>query len=407
MTEADQLSTGRNTLRTWVARHPLLAFIILAYILSCFWLLNDRIDLGMVNGFGVIGSISPALAAMIVAAILKPEPSGIQPGKRWRLFGIIGILVLAVMAVVRFWNSAGLVTVSSLPALPDAYPSFMAFPVDVLAAAVVAFILSGVLSPRQGVRDLLHSLDPRETPVRWYWWAIAAGNLSIRLHPRQCRILFNRHTATGAFGVRSMVFYVTGHPHHVHLFPVRRRRTRGTWLARFCTAFAAEAFQPPGLQFDPVCHLDILAFTHIVDSHCAKRPVAAGHLSSDGYRPVCDPVHGIIQPDSRQPANRHPAAHFHQHHRDIPAGILPCHRPLDSAHPGHRRLDVALPADVLAASAGKRIRCCNQSHFQQISRGRIPCMDRGDGNNIPLRLSPGQSPRAGKAKWVRAGRKLR
>lgn len=175
MTEADQLSTGRNTLRTWVARHPLLAFIILAYILSYFWLLNDRIDLGMVNGFGVIGSISPALAAMLVAAILKPEPSGIQPNKRWRLFGIIGILVLAVMAVVRFWNCAGMVTVSSLPALPDVYPSFMAFPVDVLAAAVVAFILSGVLSPRQGVRDLLHSLDPRESPVRWYWWAIAAG----------------------------------------------------------------------------------------------------------------------------------------------------------------------------------------------------------------------------------------
>ena len=76
MTEVDQLSTERNDLRSWVARHPLLAFIILAYILSCFWFLNDRIDLGMVNGFGIIGSISPALAAMIIAAILKPDPSG-------------------------------------------------------------------------------------------------------------------------------------------------------------------------------------------------------------------------------------------------------------------------------------------------------------------------------------------
>ncbi len=175
MSDVNQLSTQRNTLRNQVARHPMIAFIILAYVLSCFWLLNDRIDLGMVNGFGIIGSASPALAAIIVSTILKPKPIGFQAGKRWRLFGIIGILVLAVMTALRFWNSAGLVTVSGMPALPRAYPSFMAFSVDVLAAAVVAFILSGVRSPRQGVRDLLHSLDPRDAPVRWYWWMVAAG----------------------------------------------------------------------------------------------------------------------------------------------------------------------------------------------------------------------------------------
>lgn len=44
---------------------------------------------------------------------------------------------------------------------------------DVVAAGVVAFVLSGVLSSRQGVRDLLSSLDLRRQPVRWHWWAIA------------------------------------------------------------------------------------------------------------------------------------------------------------------------------------------------------------------------------------------
>ena len=153
----------------------MVAFVALAYAISCAWLLNYRVDLGTVNGFGIIGSTSPALAALIVSALLRPEPSGVPAGKRWRLFVIVGILALAVMAALRLWLAAGLVTDSSIGPTAVAYPSLTAFLVDVLAAAVVAFILSGVHSPRQGVRNLLHSLNPGCQPLRWYWWAIAVG----------------------------------------------------------------------------------------------------------------------------------------------------------------------------------------------------------------------------------------
>jgi membrane protease YdiL (CAAX protease family) len=176
MAELTHLSTNRKTIRDQVARHPMVAFITLAYAISWIaWLLSYRIDLGVVNGFGIIGSTGPALAAMIVSALLRPEPSGVPAGKRWRLFGIISILALAVMAVRRLWITAEWLTVAGKVTTTIAFPTPVAFLVDVLAAAVVAFLLSGVLSPRQGVRDLLHSLDPRCQPVRWYWWAIAVG----------------------------------------------------------------------------------------------------------------------------------------------------------------------------------------------------------------------------------------
>jgi membrane protease YdiL (CAAX protease family) len=176
MAEMTHLSTDRKAIRDLLARYPLVAFVALAYAITWIaWPLSYRFDFGVVNGFELIGSAGPALAAMIVSALLRPEPSGIPAGKRWRLFGIISILALAIMAALRLWLAVGLVTVSGRGATVVAYPTPMAFLMDILGAAVVAFVLSGVLSPRQGVRDLLHSLDPRSQPVRWYWWVFAVG----------------------------------------------------------------------------------------------------------------------------------------------------------------------------------------------------------------------------------------
>jgi membrane protease YdiL (CAAX protease family) len=175
MAELTHPSTRLVTIRDQVVRHPLAAFIILAYAITWPGWFLSRIDLGVVNGFGVIGSAGPALAAMIVSALLRPEPSGVPAGKRWRLFGIIGIVTLALMAVRRLWITPEWSAVAGNVTTAAAYPSIIAMVVDVLAAAVVALCLSGILSPRQGVRDLLHSLDPRSQPVRWYWWVIALG----------------------------------------------------------------------------------------------------------------------------------------------------------------------------------------------------------------------------------------
>ena len=82
---------------------------------------------------------------------------------------------MVVIVARRLWVTPAWLIVADTVFTRSAYPNLWAFLVDILVAAVVAFLLSGVHSPRQGVRDLLHSLDPRGQPVRWYWWAIAVG----------------------------------------------------------------------------------------------------------------------------------------------------------------------------------------------------------------------------------------
>jgi len=176
MTDVASLPTGRKTIREQVARHPLIAFLVLAYAITwATWPLNVRFDFGVVNGFGILSLMGPALAAMIVLAVLRPEPSGVPAGKRWRLFGMLSILSLTVLAVVRLWRAAGLVTAGGIPGTSAPYPSLTAFLVDGLAAAGVALVFSGIYASRQGVRDLLRSLDPRARPVPWYGWALAIG----------------------------------------------------------------------------------------------------------------------------------------------------------------------------------------------------------------------------------------
>lgn len=176
MTSISHLPKKRSSIQAQVVRHPLISFVTLAYIITwAVWPLNERIDLGTVNGFGIISLIGPALAAMIVSAASKPEHSEVPAAKQWRLFGILSVLVLLVIGVVRLWYATGLVTAPGISEVPVAYPSVLALLTDMLAAIVVAFVLSGVYSTRRGVRGLLHTLDPRATPARWYWWVLAVG----------------------------------------------------------------------------------------------------------------------------------------------------------------------------------------------------------------------------------------
>lgn len=170
------LSSKRHTVRDRVARHQLVSFFVLTCTISslAFWL-TYQFDLGVVNGFGIIGSTGPALAAMIVSALLEPERSAGPARRRWWLFAAIAILTLAMIALRRLWITPEWLTVAGQVTTTVAYPTSVAFVVDVLAAGTVAFILSGVRSPILGVRDLLHSLRPLRLHVRWYWWAIALG----------------------------------------------------------------------------------------------------------------------------------------------------------------------------------------------------------------------------------------
>jgi CAAX protease family protein len=170
------LSASRRTLRDWVERYPLITFISLAYGIS--WaalLLAHNIDLGASNAFSAIMAAGPAFAGSLTWSLLRPEASGVPARKRWQLFGILTILLMALCALRRIWFAAGLVHMVGRVARPVPYPTWAAPVADILGAAAIALFLSGVHSPRQGVRDFLRSFDQRRQPLRWYWWLVGIG----------------------------------------------------------------------------------------------------------------------------------------------------------------------------------------------------------------------------------------
>ena len=78
------LSSVRRPLEILVKRHPLAAFIILAYAISWLaWLLMGLVDTGSFNGLFALGATGPALAAVIVSAVGAVEPSDTPTGRRW------------------------------------------------------------------------------------------------------------------------------------------------------------------------------------------------------------------------------------------------------------------------------------------------------------------------------------
>jgi len=170
------LSANRKTIRTQIARHPLVAFVVLAYTISWMsWLLMYYLDMGAVNGFSIIGGAGPALSAIFVSLILRPEQSGVFREKRCWLFGIIWIGYLCLLAFRRFWATTGLTSIESAIAIDVVYPNSWSFLLDALAAATVAFFLSGVYSQREGMRNLMHSFNLREQHVQWYWYVFPVG----------------------------------------------------------------------------------------------------------------------------------------------------------------------------------------------------------------------------------------
>ena len=171
-----RLSTVRQTIRDQIARHPLIAFVVLAYAISWIsWHLMGLLGMGAVNGFSIIAGAGPALSATTVSAILRPEQPGISREKRWRLFGIMWVGYLCFLTFRRFWTIFGLTTHEGVVAAVIVYPHVWSFLMDVLAAAMVAFFFAGVYSQWEGVRYFMRSFNFREQCTQWYWYVIAAG----------------------------------------------------------------------------------------------------------------------------------------------------------------------------------------------------------------------------------------
>jgi membrane protease YdiL (CAAX protease family) len=163
-----------KTIRDLIARHPLLAYVTTAYLISwTAWFCLYRSNLGLFNGFGIIGASGPALAAMLVSALLNPAPASTSTRTRWQWLGFLSIGFLAIIFMRRLWITTDLTVVSGRLVSDRIYPSPYVFPLDAAAAAIAALICTGFQSARQGVHTTFLSLNLRQRKPDWGWAVIA------------------------------------------------------------------------------------------------------------------------------------------------------------------------------------------------------------------------------------------
>ncbi|HEU5097712.1 MAG TPA: hypothetical protein VFU22_01620 [Roseiflexaceae bacterium] len=103
----DTASTARGPIPALIVRHPLAAFITLAYAISWLaWLLMRLVDTGSFNGLFALGATGPALAAMIVSAVVLAEPSDAPAGRRWFVFGLALAVGMATLVLSRLYAAS-------------------------------------------------------------------------------------------------------------------------------------------------------------------------------------------------------------------------------------------------------------------------------------------------------------
>jgi hypothetical protein len=138
--------------------HPVLSFTLLTFAFSWVFfailplLFPDRI-LWLALPALRVGAQGPAVAGLIMAAILNPAPTGIRPAARRRLFCVIAALSLGFCWISRskwLYPAAGHVLVQ--------------WALQASAVLIWAAIISGVLARTEGVRSVMRGL------VEWPGW---------------------------------------------------------------------------------------------------------------------------------------------------------------------------------------------------------------------------------------------
>jgi membrane protease YdiL (CAAX protease family) len=150
----------------FIARHQLTAFLSLSFLISwIIWLAMPSLSSGdhyTELVITCIGAFGPALAAILVSGVARPERSTAASPKRSRLFALV---LLATNVIWLF---------STDKFGPFNLGSPVLFALKQVLAALVALVISGPFSRTEGVRDLLRPLTTWRVRPIWYFVAVAA-----------------------------------------------------------------------------------------------------------------------------------------------------------------------------------------------------------------------------------------
>ncbi|MCU0495093.1 MAG: hypothetical protein MUD01_26190, partial [Chloroflexaceae bacterium] len=147
-------------LRAWLARHQLLAFFGLTYLISwSIWGVEPllaMVDQRSARWFSFLASFGPTLAAMALTSVLQRERAPLP--HQVRRFWVVGLVLAATL----------LVNLSLLGELWSG--SFTVFTVVLLLIITLlpAWIFWNAFSARRGLRELLQSLVAWRARPRWY-----------------------------------------------------------------------------------------------------------------------------------------------------------------------------------------------------------------------------------------------
>jgi membrane protease YdiL (CAAX protease family) len=162
----DETIAPASHLVTWpratLKRRPLAWFFGL--VLALTWLAQLGLALVALDPYVegrliLMTAYAPALVAMGLSAVMLPERERPRPAARAGLFAIVFAAGMAVQWLDRtYWGH-------------DHRPAWVA--VDAVLTALAAFVISGRLSSRRGVRELLRPLSGWR--VRPIWYLVAFG----------------------------------------------------------------------------------------------------------------------------------------------------------------------------------------------------------------------------------------
>lgn len=179
-----------TTLVNWIKHHQVAAFFIIAFGISWpLFLLIFFIFPGneIVKLNGLLAVFSPALAAMLVSAIVEPRPKSGSSRPRWIAFGLAWLASWLIMALY-YWYVEKMKPVVAI----ILWGIFALFP---------AWILSSAFAVTPGIRKHFTTLlRPRGNPL-WYLLALLAVPVCQLLGAGITRLL-GGVVGTGAFQYR-------------------------------------------------------------------------------------------------------------------------------------------------------------------------------------------------------------